>query len=89
MTDLSLADYARVLKPWTAAGSGDFAVGVKAVANDSRRVGPGTLFCAIRGVRIDGHQFLDDVVKKRRRRSRDLCRLVMVGAERFSGAESH
>ena len=64
MTDLSLADYARVLKPWTVSGSGDFSIGVKAVANDSRRVVPGTLFCAIRGSRTDGHQFLDDVVKK-------------------------
>ena len=64
MTDLSLADYARVLKPWTVSGSGDFSIGVKAVANDSRRVVPGTLFCAIRGSRTDGHQFLDEVVKK-------------------------
>jgi UDP-N-acetylmuramoyl-L-alanyl-D-glutamate--2,6-diaminopimelate ligase len=64
MTDLSLADYARVLKPWTVSGSGDFSIGVKTVANDSRRVVPGTLFCAIRGSRIDGHQFLDEAVKK-------------------------
>ena len=64
MTALSLADYARVLKPWTATGSGDFSVGVKAVSNDSRRVVPGTLFCAIRGARIDGHRFLDDAVEK-------------------------
>ena len=64
MTHLSLDDYARVLKPWTVSGSGDFSIGVKAVANDSRRVVPGTLFCAIRGSRTDGHQFLDEVVKK-------------------------
>ena len=64
MTALSFADYARVLKPWTAACSGDFSVHVHDVTNDSRKAGPGSLFCAIRGAKADGHLFLDDVVKK-------------------------
>ena len=64
MTALSFADYARVLKPWSAACSGDFSVRVHEVTNDSRKAGPGSLFCAIRGAKADGHLFLDEVVKK-------------------------
>ena len=33
------------------------------LANDSRKVGPGGLFVAIRGVAADGHQFIDKAVQ--------------------------
>src|SRR5664279_6186284 len=50
----------------TAAG---FAVGPKNIsvtglAYDSRRVQPGDLFFAVKGVHSDGHQFLDEVKMK-------------------------
>ncbi len=35
--------------------------GFAALRLDSRAVGPGDLFCAIRGTRVDGHSFLDRV----------------------------
>ncbi|MCQ2429795.1 MAG: UDP-N-acetylmuramoyl-tripeptide--D-alanyl-D-alanine ligase [Clostridia bacterium] len=36
----------------------DRAPAVDSVCTDSREVGPGTLLCAIRGERVDGHRFL-------------------------------
>ena len=44
----------------------DFEI-VSAVNNASSAV-PGCLFCAIRGAKFDGHDFLADAVKKLRRR---------------------
>jgi len=35
---------------------------VRALAYDSRRVGPGTLFFAVPGVHVDGHEFVADAV---------------------------
>ena len=37
---------------------------ISAVANNSSKVTPGTLFAAIRGVKADGHRFLPDAVQK-------------------------
>ena len=64
MSALLLADYASALKPLTVSAAGDFSAEVKAVGNDSRRIVPGMLFCAIRGAKSDGHDFLDDAVKQ-------------------------
>ena len=61
---LPVAAYADVLKPLLAASSGDSSVVIRGIANDSRKVEPGTLFCAIRGSKTDGHAFLNDAVKK-------------------------
>ena len=41
---------------------GDAAVQVTSVTHDSRRVGPGTLFCCVVGERHDGHDFADAAV---------------------------
>ncbi|MDX1690132.1 MAG: UDP-N-acetylmuramoyl-L-alanyl-D-glutamate--2,6-diaminopimelate ligase [Acidimicrobiia bacterium] len=38
---------------------GDPGVLVTDVTHDSRRVGPGTLFVAVRGLTVDGHRFVD------------------------------
>lgn len=43
--------------------TGPATVEVKDVQTDSRKVQPGSLFIAIKGVNTDGHQFLDQVVK--------------------------
>ncbi|MFI5284727.1 MAG: UDP-N-acetylmuramoyl-L-alanyl-D-glutamate--2,6-diaminopimelate ligase [Candidatus Dormibacteria bacterium] len=40
------------------------ASGVTAIASDSRAVTPGSLFVAIPGLRSDGHDFIDDAVKR-------------------------
>jgi UDP-N-acetylmuramoyl-L-alanyl-D-glutamate--2,6-diaminopimelate ligase len=42
---------------------GDAAVDVDDVAYDSRRVGPGSLFCCLVGERHDGHDFAADAVR--------------------------
>ena len=38
---------------------GDVTVPITGLAYDSRRVSPGSLFVAIRGVHTDGHQFIE------------------------------
>ncbi|MBQ0115104.1 MAG: hypothetical protein KBT10_04460 [Bacteroidales bacterium] len=35
---------------------------VTAIETDSRKVGPGAMFVAIKGERVDGHKFIDQVV---------------------------
>lgn len=42
--------------------SGDGALDVTAVCADSRRAGPGVLFCALRGVTSDGHDRIGEAV---------------------------
>ena len=42
--------------------SGDQRVTIADLTDDSRKVGPGSLFVAVQGERVDGHQFLDPVV---------------------------
>lgn len=44
--------------------SGDGAVEITSVTHDSRRVGPGALFVAIRGLSTDGNQFVEGALKK-------------------------
>jgi UDP-N-acetylmuramoyl-L-alanyl-D-glutamate--2,6-diaminopimelate ligase len=34
------------------------------ITHDSRQAGPGTIFAAIRGLTTDGHQFIDDVIRR-------------------------
>ena len=41
---------------------GDTSVSVSALAFDSRQVGPGTLFFATRGTRVDGHDYIEAAV---------------------------
>jgi murE/murF fusion protein len=41
---------------------GDVSIDVRAVQDDSRRVAPGDVFVAVRGLRSDGHEFLGQVV---------------------------
>lgn len=43
-------------------GSGDRAV--SDVIHDSRQARPGSLFAAIRGATVDGHRFIDDVMRR-------------------------
>ena len=47
--------------------SGDQRVTIADLTDDSRKVGPGSLFVAVQGERVDGHQFLDPVVVCRTR----------------------
>lgn len=42
--------------------SGDAAVEISSIEQDSRRVGPGALFVAVRGTAVDGHRFLPAVI---------------------------
>lgn len=44
--------------------SGDEGILIKDVVSDSRDVSEGSLFVAIKGERVDGHDFFDDVFKK-------------------------
>jgi UDP-N-acetylmuramyl-tripeptide synthetase len=44
--------------------SGDKTVAVSDVTHDSRQVKPGTLFVAIKGSTVDGHRFIDDVIRR-------------------------
>ena len=42
--------------------TGDQRVTITDLTDDSRKVGPGSLFVAVPGERVDGHQYLDSVV---------------------------
>ena len=44
--------------------SGNGLADVSAVCNDSRKVGPGSLFVAVKGYAIDGHSFIATAVEK-------------------------
>ena len=44
--------------------SGSTSVPIASVTTDSRTVSTNTLFIAIRGLRHDGHEHIDDAVKK-------------------------
>ena len=59
---LPFSAYAEVLRSLAVSVSGDLTVPVAGIANDSRKVKPGTLFCAIRGARSDGHDFLESAL---------------------------
>ena len=37
---------------------------VSNVTHDSRHVAPGTIFCAVRGARFDGHDYVDEAVRR-------------------------
>ena len=41
--------------------SGDPSTRIDSVVSDSRAAGPGALFCALEGERVDGHDFLEEV----------------------------
>ena len=41
--------------------SGDPSTRIESVVSDSRAAGPGALFCALEGERVDGHDFLEEV----------------------------
>jgi murE/murF fusion protein len=41
---------------------GDVSMDVRAVQDDSRRVGPGDVFVAVRGLRVDGHDYLGQAI---------------------------
>jgi len=43
---------------------GDTHIEVTDVINDSRKAAPGVLFVAVKGVAVDAHRFIDDVVDK-------------------------
>ena len=43
--------------------SGDQDVSVTSLAYDSRKVSPGTVFFALRGAKVDGHDFIDTAIK--------------------------
>lgn len=65
MQPLPLSAFAGALKPLLAApfdSASDLLI--SAVANNSSKVAPGTLFLAIRGAKADAHRFLPDAVQK-------------------------
>jgi UDP-N-acetylmuramoyl-L-alanyl-D-glutamate--2,6-diaminopimelate ligase len=43
---------------------GDSEVGIEAIRSDSRKVGPGSLFVAYRGVAVDGHDFVPQALAR-------------------------
>lgn len=43
---------------------GDPSTIISDVTHDSRQAGPGTLFVAIRGLTMDGHRFVEDVIRR-------------------------
>ena len=51
---------------------------IRSITADSRQAGPGSLFVAIPGLTVDGHEYLEAAVKKG-------CAAVLVGKDRCRG----
>ncbi|HEX9715552.1 MAG TPA: Mur ligase domain-containing protein, partial [Desulfurivibrionaceae bacterium] len=51
---------------------------IRSITADSRQAGPGSLFVAIPGLTVDGHDYLEAAVKKG-------CAAVLVGKGRCRG----
>ena len=64
MRTVPFSVFAEILKDLTVSASGNGSVQAATIANDSRKVESGTLFCAIRGAKNDGHLFLPDAAEK-------------------------
>lgn len=64
MKDLTLGNLARVCRGTYCGGPEEKDREVESIVTDSRQVQPGALFVAIPGQRVDGHTFIEDVVKK-------------------------
>ncbi|OQA84100.1 MAG: UDP-N-acetylmuramoyl-L-alanyl-D-glutamate--2,6-diaminopimelate ligase [Lentisphaerae bacterium ADurb.Bin242] len=61
---LPLAAYLLPLRELILSFQGDETLPVSAVTNNSAEVVPGSIFCAIRGAKTDGHRFLPDACRK-------------------------
>ena len=61
LTLLSSA-YDRLKAAYTLHGQRGADVEITSITDDSRRVEAGTLFCAIKGVHSDGHQYIDKAI---------------------------
>lgn len=62
----TLGNLARVCRGTYCGGPEEKDREVESIVTDSRQVQPGALFVAIPGQRVDGHTFIEDVVKKER-----------------------
>ena len=60
ITTMTLSSILKNVKPLNVVGNAE--VQVTAVDIDSRKVGPGHLFVAIKGTQVDGHAFIDKAV---------------------------
>ena len=43
---------------------GNVDIDITKIENDSRKIEPGTLFVAIKGFEVDGHQFVNQAIEK-------------------------
>jgi len=63
-TDLGSIDVQDLAASLDAELTGPGDADVTSVTHDSRQAGPGTVFVAIRGATMDGHRFIDDVLRR-------------------------
>ena len=61
---LTIKDYADALGELRVGFHGNPDTAVTAATDDSRKVTPGALFCAIRGEKLDGHDFIAQAVER-------------------------
>ena len=64
MKNLTLAHIAAVTGGRYTGPAGKEAVEVASIVTDSRKIEKGALFVAIQGERVDGHEFIDQVIEK-------------------------
>ncbi len=62
--DTTLRELSEKLPARLFADANSSAISAIDVTHDSRQVGPGTLFVAIRGMTSDGHRYIDDVMRR-------------------------
>jgi len=72
---LPLSAYLLPLRELVVSFQGDESAQVSSVTNNSAEVMPGSIFCAIKGAKTDGHRFLQDACRK------GACAVVVSDAE--------
>ena len=61
---MKLGDLVDYISDYVVSTSGNLDIDVQQACSDSRQVCPGTLFCAMKGARLDGHQFIQDAIDR-------------------------
>jgi UDP-N-acetylmuramoyl-L-alanyl-D-glutamate--2,6-diaminopimelate ligase len=61
---MQLSELIKECKPWIKSISADTAVQINGIRQDSRKVGLGDVFVAVKGVSVDGHLFIDKVLEQ-------------------------
>ncbi|MBR4675882.1 MAG: UDP-N-acetylmuramoyl-L-alanyl-D-glutamate--2,6-diaminopimelate ligase [Victivallales bacterium] len=61
---MKLGELVTYISDYVVSTSGNLNIIIQQACSDSRQVRPGTLFCAMKGAKLDGHQFIQDAIAR-------------------------